>query len=392
MTNPLEEALAKLRSDGADEVFCAVFAHNFSALKNAHSTYIREADITPLADIQEAHLHHGHASDEMAQQTALIKLNGGLGTSMGLERAKSLLEVKDGLTFLDVIIHQTQRLRKKYHAQFPLLFMNSFSTSADTLAHIKEHHSDFFNQALGENDLPLEFIQHREPKLLADTLRPAYFPEDEALQWCPPGHGDFYAAFYGSGAMKRLLDAGFKYAFVSNSDNLGATFDAQIANYFEESGATILLELAKKTPSDVKGGHIVLRGDGEGGAKMLLREVAQIHSEDTAAALDPQRHPYFNTNSLWLNLEKLQATLEHNQGVLALPVIVNEKRLRPQDETTPKVLQLETAIGAAISVLDDTAVIGVDRQRFLPVKLNSDLEDLRSAKYALDDNFNLKKV
>jgi UTP--glucose-1-phosphate uridylyltransferase len=387
LTNPLDKALTKLKRDGADDVFCAVFAHNFSALKNATSPYIREDAIEPLVDAQEAHLHKGHASNEMASQTAIIKLNGGLGTSMGLDKAKSLLEVKDGYTFLDVIIHQVERLRSKYHAPFPLMFMNSFNTSADTISYIKDNHAEFFNKALGENDLPLEFVQHREPKLLASTYEPAAFPEDPELEWCPPGHGDFYAAFYGSRALERLLSAGFKYAFVSNSDNLGAVFDAKIANYFEESDATIMLELASKTEADVKGGHIVLQ-DG----KMMLREVAQIHPDDMQTALDISRHPYFNTNSLWLNLEKLHHVLKGCAGVLDLPLIVNKKRLRPKDDSTPEVIQLETAIGAAISVLDDTTVISAGRERFLPVKLTSDLEELRSPEYALDADFNLRRV
>ena len=42
----------------------------------------------------------------LLKQTVMVKLNGGLGTGMGLEQAKSLLELKGKETFLDFIAKQ----------------------------------------------------------------------------------------------------------------------------------------------------------------------------------------------------------------------------------------------------------------------------------------------
>jgi UTP--glucose-1-phosphate uridylyltransferase len=228
-------------------------------------------------------------------------------------------------------------------------------------------------------------LQHYEPKLTADELEPVEYPPNPHLEWCPPGHGDFYAAFYDSGVLKQCISEGYKYAFVSNSDNLGAVWDPTIAQYFAGTNATILLELADKTKDDIKGGHVVLQN-----GNMLLREVAQIAPEDKETALDPSRHPYFNTNSIWLNLELLWQYLNEHHGVVELPLIRNEKTVDPADKSTQKVIQMESAIGAGISAFTKTAVINVPRSRFLPVKTNEDLARLRSDAYIIDDDWNFR--
>ena len=151
---------------------------------------------------------------------------------MGMERAKSLLCVRRGLSFLDIIARQVLHLRKEYDATLPLLFMNSFRTSADTMAALARY------EDLPVEGLPLEFLQNKEPKLLAADLMPAAYPKHPDLEWCPPGHGDIYTALRGTGLLARLLDAGYRYVFVSNSDNLGAVPDARVAGWFAaERGA-----------------------------------------------------------------------------------------------------------------------------------------------------------
>ena len=42
----------------------------------------------------------------------VIKLNGGLGTGMGMDKAKSLLPVRGGLTFLDIVARQVLHIRQ----------------------------------------------------------------------------------------------------------------------------------------------------------------------------------------------------------------------------------------------------------------------------------------
>src|SRR5688500_6878377 len=212
-------------------------------------------------------LEEVEVSDEDAaaaiRKTVVIKLNGGLATSMGLDRAKSLLCVRRGLSFLDIIARQVLHLRREYDATLPLIFMNSFRTSADSIAALQRY------DGLVTDGLPLEFLQNKEPKLLTKDLSPVSYPKDPDLEWCPPGHGDVYTALRGSGLLDRLIEAGYQYVFVSNSDNLGATPDARVAGWFAASGAPFAVEAVRRTPSDKKGGHFARRRlDG----RIVLRE------------------------------------------------------------------------------------------------------------------------
>ncbi|RYD35543.1 MAG: UTP--glucose-1-phosphate uridylyltransferase, partial [Verrucomicrobiaceae bacterium] len=193
-----------------------------------------------------------------------------------------------------------------------------------------------------------------------------------------PGHGDLYPALVGSGWLDRLLEEGVKYAFVSNSDNLGAILDPAILTYFAKSGAPFLMEVTRRTAADRKGGHLAVRkSDG----RLLLREVAQCPDADVDAFQDIDRHQYFNTNSLWLRLDLLKEQLEADSGVLPLPMIRNNKTVDPRDKKSIAVVQLEIAMGAAIECFEGAAALDVPRSRFAPVKTTGDLLALRSDAY-----------
>lgn len=221
----------------------------------------------------------------------------------------------------------------------------------------------------------VEMIQNRVPKLLIDSLEPVELPGHEDLEWCPPGHGDLYPAMVGSGWLDKLLSAGVRYAFVSNSDNLGAQLDTHFLRWFAESGAPFVMEVTRRTEADKKGGHLaVRRADGQ----PLLREVAQCPDEDMEAFQDIDKHRYFNTNNLWIRLDALKAALDANGGVLPLPVIRNVKTADPRDASSPQVYQLETAMGAALQCFAGARAVCVPRSRFFPVKTCSDLLLLRS--------------
>jgi len=251
--------------------------------------------------------------------------------------------------------------------------MNSFSTSADTLAHLS-HYS-----ALG-HPRDLELMQNKVPKIDAENLTPVEWPADSECEWCPPGHGDLYPAILGSGLLQRLLDQGFLYLFVSNADNLGATLDLALLRWFAASGKPFVMEVTARTAADRKGGHLAIRAsDG----RLLLRESAQCPDEDMEAFQDITRHRYFNTNNLWLRLDHLAAALEKNGGLLPLPIIRNKKTVDPGDKKSPAVYQLETAMGAAIECYDDAGAVVVPRSRFAPVKTTSDLLALRSDAYII---------
>lgn len=366
----------KMRAEGLPEIVIRTFRFYYDQLATGHTGMIPEAEIRPvssLPDLEQLPDSLAVAGRAALSKAILLKLNGGLGTSMGLNKAKSLLVVKDGLTFLDIIARQALQ------ADVPLVLMNSFATRDDTLAALASY------PELHRN-IPVDFLQHKVPKVLQADLAPATWPQDPELEWCPPGHGDIYTALITSGMLEALLDHGYEYAFVSNADNLGATLDPLILGYFAENRLPFLMEVADRTPADRKGGHLAQRaGDG----RLILRESAQCPAEDMDAFQDIGRHRYFNTNNLWLNLPALKATLDERGGILGLPLIRNSKTLDPRDPASPKVYQLETAMGAAISLFEGAGALQVPRTRFAPVKTCDDLLAVRSDAYVLTGDWRI---
>jgi len=380
----LNKARDKMAAAGVDEVAIETFAHYFRLLEHGETGIIPESTIEP---IEMPALRDVDISDEDAaaaiRATAVIKLNGGLGTSMGMDRAKSLLCVRRGLSFLDLIARQVLHLRKEYDASLPLILMNSFRTSADTMAALARYDD------LPVEGLPLEFMQNKEPKLLVKDLSPVSWPKNPDLEWCPPGHGDLYTALRGSGLLDRLLEAGYERVFVSNSDNLGAVADPRVAGWFATSGAPFAIEAVRRTPSDRKGGHFARRkSDG----RVVLRETAQTQPKDQDALADLDRHPFCSTNNVWLDLRAIKEALDLRDGILGLPLIRNEKTVDPSDSSSPKIIQIETAMGAAVEVFEDSKLIEVGRDRFVPVKTTNDLLVLRSDVYDIGSDFVLDQV
>ncbi len=374
----LRQAREKMAEAGVDPTAVDVFEHYYRMVESGETGMIPESTIEPvdipaLADVESS------GSTEGLARTAVIKLNGGLGTSMGLDQAKSLLEVRDGLSFLDIIARQVLWARKEYDVRLPLVFMDSFRTSEDT-------RSALAGYDLPVDGLPLDFLQNKEPKLRADDLTPVTWEQDPDLEWCPPGHGDLYTALRGSGLLDRLIDAGFTQAFVSNSDNLGATPDPEVAAWFAGSGAPFAIEAVRRTPSDRKGGHFARRtSDG----RIVLRETAQTLDEDQEALADLSRHRFCSTNNLWFDLVAMRDELDRRDGVLGLALIKNTKTVDPADSSSPEVIQIESAMGAAVEVFEDAALVEVTRARFLPVKTTNDLLVLRSDCYRLEESSHL---
>jgi UTP--glucose-1-phosphate uridylyltransferase len=380
----LAAALVKLRDDGATDEAIAVFSRFWRQLDEGASGLIAESSIDAVPDLprlDELDPSPATQRDALAR-TVVIKLNGGLGTSMGMDRAKSLLAVKNDLTFLDIAVEQVLALRAQYDVALPLIFMNSFRTREDTLAALQRY-------PLLDAGLPLDFLQSREPKLLADDLSPVRWPADPELEWCPPGHGDLYPALRSSGLLNALLNQGFRYAFCSNSDNLGAVAEPRIAGWMAENSIPFVLESCRRTQADRKGGHLAVRRcDG----RLVLRETAQTSPEDIDALQDLTRHRYCNTNNIWLDLEVLRDVLDRSGGVLDLPLIRNAKTVDPSDSSTPKVIQIESAMGSAVEVFAGARSVQVERDRFVPVKTTNDLLVLRCDVYDLDPNYRLAKA
>jgi len=382
--NQIEASIRKaLADDHAPDMLADSFVRNARLVHGGINGLIPEHAIEPVETIPDFAGLPAPASgvaQEILRQSIMIKLNGGLGTSMGLERAKSLLPVKQDLSFLDIIARQVLHLRRKHRIKMPLLLMTSFSTDLDTI-HALEAYPDL------PAGLPLTFLQHRVPKLMADSLLPAQASTDPDKCWCPPGHGDLYAALITSGILDKLVAQGFRFAFVSNADNLGAVMDAAIPCFMAQQDIPFLMEVADRTEADRKGGHLA-RDRASG--RLLLRESAQCPPDAQEPFQDIQRYRFFNTNNVWIDLHALKKLVDGTGAVPSCSLIINRKTLDPRDEKSPAVLQLETAMGSAISSFAGATALRVPKTRFAPVKTTDELLGLWSDAFVLTGDFHIE--
>ncbi|KPA12017.1 UTP-glucose-1-phosphate uridylyltransferase [Candidatus Magnetomorum sp. HK-1] len=381
----------KMETELINDSVIDIFLQFLESVKNGNLGLITEKEIEPLPkgmlrsknDISTK--INKKTGLQLLKNVVIIKLNGGLGTGMGLNKAKSLIEVKSGLNYLDIIVKQIKTLREKSNEKIPILFMNSFATSKDTVKFLDEKYKD-----LRIKGLSIEMVQNKYPKINQETFLPADNP-DEDLNWNPPGHGDIYSTLYTTGVLDELLASNIKYAFISNADNLGAVFSESIVGFMENENIPFIMETAKRTESDKKGGHLSKQ---KGKATLKLRERANCPEEEIESFENIDKWSDFNTNSLWLNLEALKTKLDENDGKMPLDLIVNQKRNNPQikeeegrPEDNVEIFQLETAMGSAVSYFENAHAIRIDStKRFFPTKKISDLMILRSDAIKIKDN------
>lgn len=367
----------KMRVADCSELHVALFEEMYAKALIEGLATIREEDITPVPPCEMSPFSELVSYKEVGKRSlnslAVIKLNGGLGTTMGLEKAKSLLHVKEGLSFLDIIVKQIESARGTLGCIIPLLFMNSFNTNDDTIAAL----GVFSN---GSTKIPTCFLQGKFPKIDAATWEPASCPSRTEAEWNPPGHGDVYFTLASSGLLDVLLLKGIKYAFISNADNLGATVAPELLGYMEKESIPFLMEVTERTKLDSKGGHLAKNKHG----RFILREIAHCGQFDLKHFQDVEKHSVFNTNSIWVNLEILK---EKMLSGIWLDPICNKKKCELNDHTSLDVIQLESAMGNLISHFPDAQIVNVPRSRFLPVKKNEDLNLIRSSQFVLNEHW-----
>ncbi len=340
---------------------------------------LEEQDIVPLEKIKrQSHFSVSEHSSTQSSKAflaslAVIKLNGGLGTSMGLTKAKSLIPIRDGKNFLDIICLQTLAFRKKYSVSLPVFFMNSFATQEDT---VKVESLARMNAEI-EESLGSVFLQNQVPRLYQNNFFPLEVENFSQEAWCPPGHGDVFFALKNTGLLNKLLRLGYETVFISNSDNLGAVVEPSILEYMQKEKLDWISEVTQKTLADKKGGVLFRRKNQKQKKAIDLLEIAQVPKENQKDFQDLSRFSFFNVNNLWVNLKALDNKLERNSLHLAL--IQNQKTIQ-----TRKVLQLETAMGSGISCFEKSRIILVPRIRFSPVKTCADLLIRRSDACYLD--------
>ncbi|CAN7005654.1 unnamed protein product [Brassica rapa subsp. trilocularis] len=304
----------------------------------------------------------------LLDKLVVLKLNGGLGTTMGCTGPKSVIEVRDGLTFLDLIVIQIENLNNKYGCKVPLVLMNSFNTHDDTQKIVEKY--------TNSNVDIHTFNQSKYPRVVADEFVP--WPSKGKTDkdgWYPPGHGDVFPSLMNSGKLDAFISQGKEYVFVANSDNLGAVVDLKILKHLIQNKNEYCMEVTPKTLADVKGGTLISY---EG--KVQLLEIAQVPDEHVNEFKSIEKFKIFNTNNLWVNLKAIKKLVEAD--ALKMEIIPN-----PKEVDGVKVLQLETAAGAAIRFFENAIGVNVPRSRFLPVKATSDLLLVQSDLYTLVDGF-----
>jgi UTP--glucose-1-phosphate uridylyltransferase len=377
----IRAAAAKMRDAGAHEEAIRAFESACRRLVSGGEAQIPSADLEPATDVPAVvDLPQADAAQAL-EHVVVIKLNGGLATTMGLQEPKSLVEAREGRSFLEIIIGQTLSLRRRLGVRLPLILMNSDATRGAT-ERVLSRYPEIEHEGIAP-----DFMQSMIPKLDAEQLQPVSWPANPALEWAPPGHGDVYGALRRSRMLDVLLAQEFRYAMISNSDNLGATLDPRIVAHLHREQIPFLMEVVEGTEADRKGGHIARRrADGQ----LILRETAQTPPEDEESFRDFRHWRYYNTNNLWVDLRVLADALDRADGVLELPLIVNRKTVDPRDSDSPPVIQLESAMGAAIESFSGASLLVVPRARFVPVKTTDDLLVLRSDVYALTRELDVK--
>ncbi|MBM9500644.1 UTP--glucose-1-phosphate uridylyltransferase [Leptospira sp. 201903071] len=373
-----EQIRQKMISEGMSETFIEDFLKKVDQVRNGETGIVRweeVGDLDPKKDeiaLEEIERQTSPAP-EILKNLVVIKLNGGLGTSMGLSGPKSLIELKDGMSFLEIIAKQSEIILKKYNVSVPLILMDSFNTQEESQAELKR---------IGfQQKFATSFLQHKVPRLLKENLTPITCKNSDE-EWCPPGHGDIWISLLETGLLDTLIADGYKVAFVSNGDNLGATVHPGILEYLLKENLEFCMEMTPKTLADKKGGAIykrILKGKPE---NYQLLETAQVPSEHMHEFEGLGKFRSFSTNNLWINLVALKERLL--QGNFELSLIVNPKKIDGKE-----VLQLETAMGSAIRNFSRIKGIIIPRDRFAPVKKCEDYLVRRSDAYQLLGDYSI---
>lgn len=321
-----------------------------------------------LREVPEAEI------SKLLDKLVVLKLNGGLGTSMGCTGPKSVITVRNEFTFLDMQVQQIAYLNNKYNVDIPLVLMNSFNT------HDHEDTEKVLRKYTSINVRICTFKQSMYPRIYKESFRVVAhkIDVDDLPSWYPPGHGDMYRSFYNSGLCEQFLSEGKDFVFCSNIDNLGATVDMPILNFLIESSKSekpceFIMEVTNKTRADVKGGTLIKYEE-----KLRLLEMAQVPKENVEEFKSVNKFRIFNTNNLWMKLSAIKRLVSNN--AIHMEIIPNHKVL----DNGRKIIQIETAIGAAIKCFDHSVGINVSRRRFLPVKSCSDLMLIMSNLYNME--------
>lgn len=365
-TNPeaavkrFEELCKPLKlSEGASNKLTSMFKDAFLP-GSKKGEGIKWEEVHPLTDAEMfpyEQLPEPTNPKELLNQLVVVKLNGGLGTTMGCTYPKSLIVCQNGQTFFEIVVEQLKEINQKYGSDVPLVLMHSFYTD------------ELMKPSIAKiQGLRVEtFLQNRFPRIYEDTLEPVpNAPDCDNSMWNPPGHADVYHCLRDSGLLDKFLAEGKRYMMISNIDNLGSRVDLKVLNKMISDNLPYSCETVDKTPEEWKGGMPIHY---HGHLKLLeTAEVPPDHMNDYIAI------HYFHSNNLWVSLEQLKQALDGN--TLITDVIQNHKVYNGK-----KVVQLESASGSAIQSFPRAIAVKVPRRRFMPVKACNELLLMRGDLY-----------
>uniref|UniRef100_A0A1I7XCT8 UTP--glucose-1-phosphate uridylyltransferase n=1 Tax=Heterorhabditis bacteriophora TaxID=37862 RepID=A0A1I7XCT8_HETBA len=304
---------------------------------------------------------------DVLDRLVVVKLNGGLGTTMGCEGPKSFIKVKNNLSFLDIALQQHKVTNIKFICK-PI--NNVFLLLISYDINLVNKWFQLFNEINGCN-VPLYLMN----SFYTDEATLKVLNQQKNV-WYPPGHGNIFQSLYYSGTLDQLLNDGRDIMFISNIDNTGATLNLSIAQFMCDNKTDYIMECTEKTQSDIKGGTLI---DIDG--QLMHLEIPQVPPEHIDEFCSIRTFKIFNTNNIWVNLNAVKQRLSSIRS----EIIVNRKTLSSGRD----VIQLETSVGGAICNFPNAFCIHVNRDRFLPVKRTEDLLALSSLFYSVDPSRSL---
>lgn len=231
------------------------------------------ADTSELRAIGEAAMRRG--------ELAFCTMAGGMATRMG-GVVKALAEVFGGHTFLAMRLAENRAASALAGHSVPLWLMTSDATD------------DPIREALAAAKAPphvAEFMQDLSLRLNPDG---SLFKDDRGRPSVhATGHGDLVDALRRSGLLERFVEAGGRYVWLTNVDNLGASIDPVVLGKLVSSGKDVQCEVCRKEGDR---GGIPVHAEG----RLQVLEEFRLPPDFDAARVD-----VFNTNTFLVRAEPL---------------------------------------------------------------------------------------
>ncbi|XP_052192369.1 UTP--glucose-1-phosphate uridylyltransferase-like isoform X2 [Diospyros lotus] len=276
----------------------------------------------------------------------VLKLNSGLGTEIGFDGPKSVIEICNGQTFLDLIVNQIESINSKHECNIPLILLNSIRTHDATLKVVEKY---------SKRNIDINTLCERQshPVNKQDSKNELDFD-----------HQELFLSLKNSGTLDALLLQGKEYILVVKSDNFGAVIDSKILNHLIQNRIQYCMEVIPNISSDFEG-SILHSHEGE----FQLSDIAQM----------PQKHSLekfklLDTGNLWMNLKAVKRLFETD----ALTVESYPVSKKVSDD---EILLQDRRATSAMRFFHRTIGVNVPQSRFQPLMATSDLLLVQSDLY-----------